>query len=629
MNPVNPVRRERVRAWFRLARLLRHTRAAVLVPTAVLSLCAGLLPLVFVVAMGQVTKDLTASHPGPVGMSTTVGRAGAALVLAFAALAIQQVVAPLQEALAVLAARRIDQVVLRSLLAAALHAPLERVEQESAVRTVAEVTDVFQRNVPTPGVAAAALPRLAGRYLGLAGAIALVGVTVSWPVAALLAVGAVTIRQGQRGSMANFAREWAALAEDRRRMTYLQSLGVEPGAAKEIRVLGLLPWLRARYTAHCDDYLPRMWRRRRAVFFRPFLGYSAIGFALATAAFAVLCGDYRPAEGVVVLVVAAQAMLVPLRFGVHFPECDTQTQYGLQTLEQIEQYTAPTDNTAPEPDAVPRVLSAPPAPRRRDGAREIRFDGVGFRYPGGTRPVLEGLDLVLEPGRSTALVGVNGAGKTTLVKLLTGGYPPGSGRILVDGTDLAGVDARAWSREVSVIFQHFVRFDLTLRDNVLLGAAHLPPDDAALRRALDRARASEFADTLPRGLETVPAPEYAGGRGLSGGQWQRVALARALYAVERGATVLVLDEPTSQLDVRSEIDFFDRFMELTEGLTTLVISHRFSTVRRADKIAILDGGRITQCADHDTLVAADGAYAAMFRAQADRFQDALVREAVR
>lgn len=626
---MNPIRRERVRAWFRLLRLLRHARPTLLISTAVLSLCAGLLPLVFVVAMGQVTRDLTARHSGPVGMSATVGRAGSALVLAFVALAVQQVVAPLQEALAVLAARRIDQIALRSLLAAAMHAPLEQVEEESAVRAVAEVTDVFQRSVPTPGVAAAALPRLAGRYLGLAGAIVLVGVTVSGPVAALLAVGAVTIRHGQRGSMANFAREWAALAEDRRQMTYLQSFGVEPAAAKEIRVLGLLPWLRARYTAHCDDYLPRMWKRRRAVFFRPFLGYSAIGFALAVAAFAVLSGDYRPSAGVVVLVIAAQAMLVPLRFGVHFPECDTQTQYGLQCLEQIEQYTALADESAPVSGAVLRARSAPPEPRQPAGAREIRFDGVGFRYPGGTRPVLEGLDLVLEPGHSTALVGVNGAGKTTLVKLLTGGYPPDSGRVLVDGTDLAGIDKRAWCREVSVIFQHFVRFDLTLRENVLLGAAHLPPDDAALRRALDRARASEFLETLPRGLETVLSPEYAGGRGLSGGQWQRVALARALYAVECGATVLVLDEPTSQLDVRSEIDFFDRFIKLTEGLTTLVISHRFSTVRRAERIAILDGGRITQCADHDTLLAADGPYASMFRAQAGRFQDSLVRETAR
>jgi ATP-binding cassette subfamily B protein len=187
----------------------------------------------------------------------------------------------------------------------------------------------------------------------------------------------------------------------------------------------------------------------------------------------------------------------------------------------------------------------------------------------------------------------------------------------------------SWRRQVAVIFQNFVRFDLSLRENLQLGAAHLPEDREAMLQALARANAVDILDRLPHGIDTVLSPEYSGGTGLSGGQWQRIVLARALYAVSRGASVLVLDEPTAQLDVRSEVHFYDRFMELTEGLTTLVISHRFSTVRRASKIAVLQDGRISESGRHEDLMARDGVYASMFRTQARRFLTAVSAEAAR
>jgi ATP-binding cassette, subfamily B, bacterial len=612
---------ERIRAWLRLAWLLRRAGPIVGIPTAVLVLLSGLLPAVFIVAMGRVVFDLTAHPAGAADMASAFSRASTPLVVAFLVLAGQQLVPPFQEALAALAARRVDRYALTNLLSAAMEAPLERVENERAVSLVADISDSYLRTSPTPGVGAAALPLIVGRYLQLSSAIVLIAVVISWPIALLVLFGGLVIRYGQRGSLDKWTQEWRALGPARQRMNYIQALGTEPGAAKEIRALGLLGWLVPRHRLESEAYLTPLWRRRRAIYFKPFLTYAAIGFVVAAVAFVALGRSYSPGDGVVVVAVAVQALLIPLRFGVHFPECDVQTQYGLQSQLQIEAYRdlvlGPVLPHGPTPPAAtPRAACAVGA------AHEIRFAGVRFQYPGETQEVLCGLDLVLRPGRSTALVGVNGAGKTTLVKLLTGGYPPTSGAITVDGRDLGTLEQRAWCREVAVIFQHFVRFDLSLRENLRLGAIHLPEDPAAMIEALVRANAHDILEQLPSGLDTVLSPEYIGGTGLSGGQWQRVALARAFYAVHGGATVLILDEPTAQLDVRAEVDFYDRFLELTQGLTTLVISHRFSTVRRADTVAVLEDGRISEQGHHDQLMAEPKTYASMFRMQADRFSGA-------
>ncbi|HWH09685.1 MAG TPA: ATP-binding cassette domain-containing protein, partial [Solirubrobacteraceae bacterium] len=213
----------------------------------------------------------------------------------------------------------------------------------------------------------------------------------------------------------------------------------------------------------------------------------------------------------------------------------------------------------------------------------------------------------------------NGAGKTSLVALLAGLRRPTAGRILIDGTPLTRLDAGRWQQQVAVVYQDSTRFPLTAAENVALALGDRPIDEPALRRAAERAGASDLIAGLPAGWGTVLSPRYTGGHELSGGQWQRIFLARALYAVESGARVLVLDEPTSQLDVRSEAAFYDRFLEITAGTTSIVISHRFSTVRRADRIAVLADGVVSELGDHDTLLAAGGAYAEMFAIQSERF----------
>ena len=242
-------------------------------------------------------------------------------------------------------------------------------------------------------------------------------------------------------------------------------------------------------------------------------------------------------------------------------------------------------------------------------ARAIRFRDLTFAYPGGP-PVLAGLDLTIPAGSSLAIVGQNGAGKTTLAKLLCRLYDPQAGAIEVDGVDLRDFELRSWRSRVTAVFQDFIRFELPLRDNVAPAGA----PDAVVRAALESAGASTLA-----GLDTVLARGYEGGTELSGGQWQRIALARALCAVQLGAGVVLLDEPTAQLDVRGEAEIFDRILAATRHCTTILISHRFSTVRHADRICVLEHGRVIELGTHDELMAQGGRYRTMFDLQAQRF----------
>jgi ABC-type multidrug transport system fused ATPase/permease subunit len=243
-------------------------------------------------------------------------------------------------------------------------------------------------------------------------------------------------------------------------------------------------------------------------------------------------------------------------------------------------------------------------------AREIRFRSVSFCYPGGV-PVLDGFDLTIPAGSSLAIVGQNGAGKTTLAKLLCRLYDPQSGAIEIDGVDLRTLDIDAWRERVTAVFQDFIRFELPLRDNVAPAGA----PDAVIEAALAEAGASHLA-----GLDTILARGYENGTDLSGGQWQRVALARALCAVKMGAGLILLDEPTAQLDVRGEAEIFERILKATRRATTILISHRFSTVRQADRICVLEHGRVIELGTHEELMALRGRYCTMFELQASRFE---------
>jgi ABC-type multidrug transport system fused ATPase/permease subunit len=253
-------------------------------------------------------------------------------------------------------------------------------------------------------------------------------------------------------------------------------------------------------------------------------------------------------------------------------------------------------------------IARPPVEGRPSG--EIRFRNVTFAYPSTKEPVLDRFDLTIPAGSSLAIVGRNGSGKTTLAKLLCRLYDPQAGAIEIDGVDLRHLDLPTWRSRVTAVFQDFTRFELPLRDNVAPAGA---PDDV-IREALVAAGAADLAE-----LDTVLARGYQGGIDLSGGQWQRVALARALCAVRLGAGVVLLDEPTAQLDVRGEAQIFDRILAATRECTTILVSHRFSTVRHADRICVIERGKVIELGSHDELITLGGRYRTMFDLQARPF----------
>jgi ABC-type multidrug transport system fused ATPase/permease subunit len=399
-----------------------------------------------------------------------------------------------------------------------------------------------------------------------------------------------------------FDRETPEVREAQRHADYAYRLAVDPPAAKELRLFGLAGWTVERFRAMRRRLFELRWRatrlRERPLFWSLFAVLAANLAVFASLGVAAANGSLSLAH--LVTFASAAVGTSMLAFG------------GLSWA---------LDGAAAPVAAVLRLRGAmAPAGALAQGTRaatgmpgsSLRFRNVTFAYPSTGEPVLEGFDLTIPAGSSLAIVGQNGAGKTTLAKLLCRLYDPQSGAIEVDGVDLRALDLESWRARVAAVFQDFIRFELPLRDNVAPGGA---PDDV-IRAALEAAGASHLAD-----LDQVLARGYAGGTDLSGGQWQRVALARSLCAVAQGAGLVLLDEPTAQLDVRGEAEIFDRILAATRHATTILVSHRFSTVRHADRICVLEHGRVVELGTHDELMARGGRYRTMFELQASRFGD--------
>ncbi|MFI7549482.1 ABC transporter ATP-binding protein [Micromonospora sediminimaris] len=615
---MSPTLTERVRGWTRptrerwsaIFRLLPRAGASVIIAAVLLNLAIGVLPMAFIIWTGQVLGDLPAVAGGtPDAWRTVV----LSLTIAVAAFVFQQMLVPFQSALGEVVIRRVDGFCAGRLGRAALaEAPIAVLERPDISGLLGEARGGYDRVLPTPGDAVAGALALIARYSQLAGAVILVGFVLSVPAALLIGATALIVRYGQRGSLGRFGALWVSLLSSRQRVMYLRSFGTSTKVAKEMRMFGLLEWYQRRHRDDSRAYLDPLWVGRRRILLRPFLAYAAVALVGGATVLYWLAG--AAGSGTLTLTqlgIAIQGVLIPIRFGVFFPESDVQTQYGMQAYQALTTF----ERTAAEGRA--GVAGDLPVPAGPIGP--IRFDDVAFRYGEKGSPVLDGVSCTLPAGRSTAIVGLNGAGKTTLVKLLARLYDPTGGAISVGGVDLRQYSPRDWQQRLAVIFQDYVHYELDAAANIGLGAADHLDDREGLLAAARRAGAEDVIDALPHGLDTILSRQYAGGTDLSGGQWQRIALARALFAVRHGASVLVLDEPTAQLDVRAEVEFYDRFLELTRGLTTVIISHRFSTVRRADQIIVLDGGRVTEQGSHDELMAAGGQYAELFRLQARRF----------
>ncbi|MFF0264646.1 ATP-binding cassette domain-containing protein [Kribbella sp. NPDC004536] len=406
------------------------------------------------------------------------------------------------------------------------------------------------------------------------------------------------------------ARDLMAESTDRRRSAYLYSLMVGSPAAAEIRLFDLAGWLEAGLRRNWSVAMESAWRLRNRSLV-PVHG-AAVGMAIVVGMVLVLLA-HDVANGNVNLgqvMVYVPALLALQAFGAL-----GDGQVAVARVSTAVQELAELRRAA----GLPALTPAAPRDRRGEGPvgpAAVEFENVSFAYPGQSEPALSGLSLRIPEGQSVAVVGANGVGKSTLVKLLAGLYGPSSGQVRVGGEDpAAGVRGR-----VAVIFQDFIRYPLSLRENVAFGAPAGSADEPRLSRALRDAGGTELLAGLGAGWDTVLSSRYAGGRDLSGGQWQRVALARALAAVDSGAGVLVLDEPTAALDVRAEAELFDRFLEVTAGVTSVLVSHRLSSVRHADRIVVVGaGGAVVEDGAHQDLLDANGLYAQMFRLQAARF----------
>jgi len=553
-------------------------------------LLRGILPAVFAIAMGVLVGAVEHRQAlaGPLAL------AGATFVLL-------QVLTPVHQAISSSLGDRTAAWLYDRLTEACVRPPGMGHLEDSKLATDLTVARDFDLGMTGPPLSIS-MDFIAGGMVEMVGglACAVILARYAWWASIVLMGAWLATHWLLRDSTIWWDRNTEEVRGAQRDAEYAYRLAVDPPASKELRLFGLGGWTIDRFVAtrtrlHELQYAATR-LRERPVLWSVLLVVSAnvlVFWLLASAAV-----DGRLSLGEAVIYVQSGLGVSMIAFGGFSWALDGAAAPAAAVL-RLE----PAMRLAGALRSGSRLANRTPA-------HEIRLRDVTFAYPGGGS-ILEHFDLTIPAGSSLAIVGRNGAGKTTLAKLLCRLYDPQSGEIQIDGVDLREFDLGSWRSRVAAVFQDFIRFELPLRDNVAPAGA---PDDV-VRAALESAGAANLAE-----LGTVLARGYSGGTDLSGGQWQRIALARALAAVKLGAGVVLLDEPTAQLDVRGEAEIFDRLLACTRHCTTILISHRFSTVRKADRICVLEHGRVVELGTHDELMTLGGRYRTMFDLQAQRFQ---------
>ncbi len=394
----------------------------------------------------------------------------------------------------------------------------------------------------------------------------------------------------------------------RRELDYLRMLAGSKEGAKELKLFGLAPFLIGRYS----DISERIYQQSLRLAKKRLVVSSLL-------ALVVTAGYYSPYAYVMYKTVIGAITIGMMTFlAGAIAGASTNIQAVFTTFSGIANQALFLTDLLDFFAVQPKIVSAPNALAAPKPIKiGFEFKNVSFHYPGNPRMVLKNASFKLAPGERIAIVGENGQGKTTIVKLLTRLYEPSEGQILLDGKDLREYDLESLWKEIGVIFQDFMRYEMTASENIAIGKIEDRDNSFRIRSAANKSLAEGVIRRLPHGFEQVLGSRFEGGMDLSGGEWQKIALARAYL---RDAQLLILDEPTAALDARSEHEVFERFSELTEGKMALLISHRFSTVKMADRILVLKDGRIAEEGKHDSLLQVGGHYAQMFELQAANYR---------
>jgi ATP-binding cassette, subfamily B, bacterial len=560
----------------------------------------GAMPAVFAVAIGATVAAVEEARP-----------VAGALALTGVVFVLMLIVNPIQTAVSMNLGNKVSAWLNEALIRACVQPPgighLEDPDLASDLITARE----FDRGMTGPPMYLNVdfiATSLVSAASGAASAIVLIGFSWWAPLVLVAAWGSTHWLLRESGVWKD--RNTPEVRAAQRHADYAYELAVDPQPAKELRLFGLAGWAVERFITRRKQLFELQYRatrlREKSVIWCMLIVIVANAAVFGALGLGAVSGDIALDRLVVYAQVALGVSLIA--FG------------GLNWA--LDGAAAPVAAVARLGPAMAPLGSLAAGHESAAGMpnQEIAFHDVSFVYPGSSRSVLSGLDLTVRAGTSLAIVGQNGAGKTTLAKLLCRLYDPTTGSISVDGADLRGLEPGGWRRRLAALFQDFVRFELSLRENVD-PTSEASDDD--IRAALVDAGATNLAE-----LDTPLAKGYSNGIDLSGGQWQRVALARALCAVRRGAGLVLLDEPTAQLDVRGEAEVFDKVLQATRDATTILISHRFSTVRHADRICVLEHGRVVELGSHDELMALGGRYKAMFELQAKRFEATMDEEGV-
>jgi ATP-binding cassette subfamily B protein len=601
--PVPPAEQLTLRGFFGVFRYSRRalelvwgTNRTLSVTFALLSVVAGVLPaaVAFVTSL-IVDAVVGAIRTGGVDTGRVIALVALEGALVAAIAAAQRGISLSQSLLRVQLGQRVNEMILEKALTLELrhfedsefYDKMTRARREASTRPLSLVTRTYG---------------LGQNAIMLVSYGALLARFSPWALAVLLLAGLPAFVAEAKFSGDAF-RLFRWRSPETRMQAYLETVLAREDHAKEVKLYRLGPRLLGRYR----DIFHTLYEADRALAIRR----DAWGFVLGMIATATLYAAYAwiAVSTVRRAITLGQMTMYFLAFrqGQSAVSAMLQAVGGMYEdnlyLSTLYEYL---ETPVPPPSG-----NVACGPKPRDG---VRFEDVTFVYPGAQTPALEHVTLELKPGTSLALVGENGSGKTTLIKLLTRLYAPTSGRILLDGEDLAGWDEAALRERIGVIFQDFTRYQMLVGENVGAGDERYFEDEARWHDAAAKGRASEFIETLPQGYHTQLGKWFRDGRELSGGQWQKVALSRAFMRTR--ADVLVLDEPTAAMDAQAEAEVFEHFRQLARERITILISHRFSTVRMADQIVVLDRGRIMERGNHEQLMQLGGTYARLFALQA-------------